>query len=68
MTSMASTTDKRKCIQRELRMRRAVYHSRIERGSMTQEEADREIKLMEEILADYRAKESDELGQKELKL
>ena len=68
MTSMASIVDKRRCIQRELRMRRAVYSSRVERGSMTQEEADREIKLMEEILADYRAKEREELGQKELKL
>lgn len=68
MTSMASATDKRKCIQRELRMRRTVYSSRVQRGAMTQEEADREIKLMEEILADYQAKERDELGQKELKL
>jgi hypothetical protein len=38
-----------KCAQRELRMREKVYAKRIEAGTMSQEEADREIGMMKEI-------------------
>lgn len=38
-------------------MRKKVYKKRIYFGEMTQEEADFEIKGMEEILADYQGKQ-----------
>ena len=45
--------DKRACIERELRMRRRVYPRFVQNGKLTQAEADREIAVMEAILADY---------------
>ena len=44
---------KRACIERELKMRRRVYPRWVENGKMTQADADREIAVMEAILADY---------------
>jgi len=52
---MASAVDKLRCAEREVRMRLRVYPERIARGVMGEEEARREITLMEEIAADYRA-------------
>jgi len=52
---MASAVDKLKCAEREVRWRLRVYPERIARGTMGEAEARREIALMEEIAADYRA-------------
>jgi len=52
---MASAVDKLHCAERELALRLRVYRERITRGTMREEEARREIALMEEIAADYRA-------------
>ena len=46
--------DKRACLEREIRMRRRVYPRFVQSGKLTQAEADREIDVMEAILADYR--------------
>lgn len=40
-------------IRRELGLRRHVYQRRVAAGQMTQNLADREITVMEAILADY---------------
>ena len=51
---MAITTDdKRRCLMREIAMRRRVYPAWVDRGQMTRAQADREIAVMEAILADY---------------
>lgn len=47
--------DKITCLKREISMRRRVYPRWIESGKMKQETADREIALMEAILADFEA-------------
>lgn len=45
--------DKRAAIEREIKMRRRVYPRWVDKGTMTQTQADREIAVMEAILADY---------------
>lgn len=50
---MFTVADKRACIERELKMRRRVYPRWVEQRRMSQQQADREIKLMEAIAADY---------------
>jgi hypothetical protein len=51
---MSFTRDqKRKALQRELAFRRNVYRKRISNHTMKQDDADREIALLEAILADY---------------
>ena len=54
---MAMFTDKdlHACATRELAMRRGVYPKFIASGRMTQEQADREILLMGEIIDHFRA-------------
>jgi phosphoenolpyruvate carboxylase len=47
--------DKLKALERELAMRRRVYPRFIKQGSMTVEQARREIAVMEAIAADYGA-------------
>jgi len=61
-----SETEKLKCIERELRMRYRVYERRVDAGQMTRASADREIHLMEEIAADYRARVEGQAPQLEL--
>lgn len=46
-------TEKLECVQRELKLRRQVYPNRILTKRMSQEQADRQIALMEAIVADY---------------
>lgn len=46
--------DKLACVQRELALRKRVYPRWVLAGKMTQEKADRETALMEEIVEDYR--------------
>lgn len=55
-------TDKQKadCAKRELGKRRWVYPRSVAAGRMSQEICDKEIGLMEEIEAEYRAKAEDE--------
>lgn len=50
-----TATEKYRCAKRELGQREHVYPRRIEAGKMTRRLADREIALMKEIMADYRA-------------
>lgn len=45
--------EKRACLEREIRMRRRVYPRWVQSGKMTQAQSDREIAIMEAILADY---------------
>lgn len=48
--------DKRAAAEREVKFRRRVYARRVAEGRMRQEQADREIAVMESIAADYKAK------------
>ena len=48
-----TTADKRAALQRELKMRRRVYPKWVRDCRMTAADADREIAVMEAILADY---------------
>ena len=57
---MISAADKLQCAERELKYRRRVYGRLIERGKMSQREAERELQLMEAIRDDYRDLASDE--------
>lgn len=45
--------EKRACLEREIKMRRRVYPRWVQSGKMTQAQSDREIAVMEAILADY---------------
>jgi hypothetical protein len=64
-TSYKSTTangmtftddDKRAAAEREVKWRKRVYPRRVADRRMTQEQADREIAIMEAIAEDYRAR------------
>lgn len=46
-------TDKIRCLERELRQRAKVYPRLIETHRMRQEQADREVQVMQTILKDY---------------
>lgn len=46
---------KLKCLQRELAIRRNVYPKRVQMNSMRQHNADAEIAMLEEIIADYQS-------------
>jgi hypothetical protein len=50
-----TAADKLKCAEDELKQRYRVYARRVDNGTMTKKRMDREIMLMEEIAADYRA-------------
>ena len=50
---MITSDDKRRCLKREIAMRRSVYPGWVAKGRMTKALADREIAVMEAILADY---------------
>ena len=56
--STITTADKLACVQRELAMRRNVYPKWVASGRMKQMAADKEIAVMEAILADIRAKDA----------
>lgn len=45
--------EKLEAVKRELSFRRHVYPRRIQNGSMTRELASRQIRIMEQIVADY---------------
>ena len=48
-----TATEKLECVQRELALRKRVYPRRVATGKMTQPLADRQLALMEAIVADY---------------
>jgi len=52
---MIDDSEKLKCIEREIALRRRVYPKWIASGKLKQEKADREIAVMEAIAVDYRA-------------
>lgn len=47
-------SDKLACAEREVKMRKRVYPRWVENGRMTEQQAAREIALMEAIAEDYR--------------
>jgi hypothetical protein len=49
----ATREEKYACAKRELAMRRSVYPNWVSRGKMRAAEAEREIRVMEAIVADY---------------
>ena len=53
MTQNWTNEAKRRCAQREVAMRQRVYKKRVADGSMSQDEAQHEIELMQEIASDY---------------
>jgi hypothetical protein len=53
---MFTDREKWQAAERELNMRRRVYPSWVASGRMTQQEADRQIALMDAISDDYQAK------------
>jgi hypothetical protein len=48
-----TAAEKQICAEREVRMRKRVYRSRVASGTMNQLDADYEIELMQEIADDY---------------
>lgn len=46
-------TDKLKCVERELRLRKKVYPRWVAEGRMTQQQAEHEIDCMQAIVTDY---------------
>ena len=52
--------EKRRAIERELDYRRYVYPKRVLAGRMTQRQADKQIRIFEEIAGDYTAAEVKE--------
>lgn len=52
---MFSDEDKAACARREVKQRRKVYFRLVRDCRMSQQKADREIAIMEEIAADYEA-------------
>ena len=55
MDSQFTHSEKAASAEREARMRRGFYKKLVAGNKMSQQAADREIALMEEIAADYRA-------------
>jgi hypothetical protein len=51
--SVFTTTEKKQAVERELTYRRRVYGRWVTEGRLTQKRADQQIKVFEEILADY---------------
>lgn len=57
-----TNADKLACVKRELKLRREVYPRRIDAGKMSNDKAAWEIKVMEEIVRDYEAREKRPAG------
>lgn len=49
-------------LRREVQMRKRVYGNRVQAKQMTQQQADRQLGLMQEILQDYEAQEAAGAG------
>lgn len=57
---MATTKEKIKEIERELKMRKKVFPTWVLQGRVKQDVADKRIEIMEEILKDYQEKAKEE--------
>lgn len=66
MSAPITTLEKKHCVERELALRGRVYPRRVEAGAMTQEKADREIAVMEAIVADYTRQLAEETQRERL--
>lgn len=55
--------EKAECAEREVKQRQYVYPRRVADGKMSQELANRQLAMMEEIGAEYRARADDEEAQ-----
>ena len=51
---MFTRVEKLKALEREIEMRKRVFPKRVDKGLMKQDEADRQVAVMEEIAEDYR--------------
>ena len=60
MTIIITTNDKIKEIERELKMRKDVFPRLVLQGKISQSIVDKRIKIMEEILKDYKEKAKQE--------
>jgi len=60
MTMIITTNDKIKEIERELKMRKDVFPRLVLQGKISQSIVDKRIKIMEEILKDYKEKAKQE--------
>lgn len=58
--------EKAMCAEREVQQREWVYPRRVADGKMKQAKADRELDLMREIAAEYRAKADAEAAKADL--
>jgi hypothetical protein len=58
--------EKALCAEREVQQREWVYPRRVEAGKMKRERANRELALMREIAAEYRAKADEEARESDL--
>ena len=54
-----SLTDCYQCAKRELALRRRLYPRFVASGKLTQDEADRELLVMEKIMKDYQKQVND---------
>jgi hypothetical protein len=54
--------EKLDAVNREIAMRRNVYRKRVAAGRMKKAEADREIRIMEAIAADYEREAEQEIA------
>lgn len=57
---MATTQEKIKEIERELKMRKKVFPTWVLQGRVKQDVANKRIEIMEEILKDYQEKAKEE--------
>ena len=57
---MSTTEEKMKEIQREINMRKRVFPTWVLQGRITQQVADKRIKIMEDIFEDYKIKKEQE--------
>jgi hypothetical protein len=60
MSVQIETKVKLRCVERELGYRKYVYPKRIASRTMSAQQAEQEIRVMEAIRDDYRAKLDDE--------
>ena len=63
-----TNAEKYKCAERELAMRYRTYERLVDAGKMRRVTAEREYALMEEIAADYRARDEADRTEQELRL
>lgn len=63
---MSTTEEKIKEIERELKMRKRVFPTWVLQGRITQQVADKRIKIMKDIFEDYKIKKEQEEKQMSL--